>query len=324
MAAYDGQRITFVEQGKVEILPFPQEKPSAGQVMVQNVASLVSAGTELSRLYDYHMVSKPFPLNTGYLSCVKVIELGEGVEDIELGKLYVASMGHLSHLAISPEKLLEVPEGVKPEDAVFTSLATISLRAIRQAEIKVGDSVLIKGLGLIGQFAQIFARLEGGVPVVAIDFSQNRRDIAQNTGLKNALTPSDNEQEEFKAYTKDGRFDVTIDSTGVSNVFASLPELTADFGRVIILGGIHNKLELDLYTHIQKRSLRLIGAGSPDPRNWPYGENENKNTVLKLMQSGQLNVSALRTHHVGLNEAPEMYRMLHEEKDTGLGVVFKW
>ena len=324
MAAYEGSRVTFIGEGKVEILPFEQDKPGVGQVMVQNIASLISAGTELSRLHNYHMVPKQFPQNTGYLSCVKVLELGEGVENIKVGKIYVAGMGHLSHLAIPADKLIEVPEGVKPEDAVFTSIATISLRAVRQAEVRLGDSVLIKGLGLVGQFAQIFARLEGGVPVVAADFSEMRKSIANKTGLKNTVTPSDNIQEELKDYTADGRFDVAIDSTGVASVFASLPELTADFGRVIILGGIHKKVKLDLYTHIQKRSLRLIGAGSPDPHNWPYNEIGNQRTVLKLMQDGLLDVSPLRTHHVALDQAPEMYRMLHEEKDSGLGVVFKW
>mgnify|MGYP002380309003 FL=1 len=122
-----------------------------------------------------------------------------------------------------------------------------------------------------------------------------------------------------------GQFDAVFDSTGVASVVSSLPKYVTSFGSLIILGGVHKPVELDLYTHIQKRSLRLIGAGSPDPHNYPFdSEEKNQQTVLELLQNGNLDISPLITDVVPLAKAPEMYRVLQEEKDKALGVVFKW
>ncbi len=319
-----GSRVVFYEVGKLEIRDWEQAEPKDGELLIENLCSLVSAGTELSKLYNYHMIPAVYPMNTGYISCGRVLRAGSGTKAKE-GSIHLLTMGHLSHLVVPEAALMPVPEGLKPEDAVFTELAAISMRAVRQAEISLGDSVLIAGLGLIGQFAQIFAGLEGGFPVVGLDLSEYRRKIARATGLLFAMNPA---EKDFKMRVSEisegGRFNVCIDSTGTANVIASLPEQTAEFGRIIVLGGVHRKVEMDFYTHIQKRSLRLLGAGAPDPRNWPYDNAANKKLIMKLMLAGKIRTEALRTHFLGFEKAPDMYQMLHEQKDSGMGVVFRW
>lgn len=326
MNRLQGRRITFTSKGKVEILDFDAGKPKKGQVLVETVVSAISPGTELSRLYDYHLAPRPYPQNTGYLTCAKVLETGEEVTGIDLNALYIVNMGHLSHLCVPANTLIQVPTGVSPEAAVFTNLMTVSLRAVRQAEIQLGGSVLIFGLGLIGQFAQLFSRLNGATKVVCLDPSEKRRNIAIRSGVKNALDPTDPELEiKLRKIVANAQFDAVFDSTGVASVVSSLPKYVTSFSSLIILGGVHKPVELDLYTHIQKRSLRLIGAGSPDPHNYPFdSEEKNQQTVLELLQNKTLDISTLITDVVPLAKAPEMYRVLQEEKDKALGVVFKW
>jgi len=326
MAAYVGKRITFTAKGKVEILEFTQEKPGAGQVLVENMRSAISPGTELSRLYDYHAAPKPFPQNTGYLSSGRVIEVGEGVKNFKVGDIVLAGFGHLSFLNVDPASLVLIPKGVSLEEAVLSKLSTVSLFGIRHGGIRLGDSVLIMGLGLIGQFAQMLARLDGAIPVVGVDLSERRLDIARQTGLKHALNPTDkNFVDKLKEIVPGGVFNVTIDSTGTPNVVAGLFERTAECGTVVVLGGVHKKVELDLYNIFQKRNLKMVGASSATPFHWPYNEgNVERKKILDLVADGRFCVKPLITHVVPVEEAPEMYRMLHEEKDKGMGVIFKW
>lgn len=321
-----GRRITFTAKGKVEILSFDGGRPLKGQVLVQTIVSAVSPGTELSRLYDFHLAPRPYPQNTGYLTCARVIELGEGVSDVDLKALYIVNMGHLSHLCVPANSLIRIPEGVSAEAAAFTNLMTVSMRAVRQAEIQLGSSVLIFGLGLIGQFAQLFARLNGATRVVCLDPSEKRRAIALRSGVKHVFNPADPELEiKLKEITGNGQFDAVFDSTGVASVVSTLPKYVKTFGNLIILGGVHKLVEMDLYTHVQKRSLRLIGAGSPDPHNYPFdSEEKNQQAVLDLLQNGSLDIKPLITDIVPVEQAPEMYRILQEEKDKALGVVFTW
>lgn len=325
MSVYKAKAVTFVSKGQVELRDFTVEGPAAGKVILQNAFSAVSPGTELSRLYDFHAAPRPFPQRTGYLSCGRVVEIGAGVKGVETGKLYLCGCGHNSHAEWDPAGLTPVPDGVAPEEAVLGQLATVSTMGVRHGCIRPGDSVLVMGLGLIGQFAQMLARIAGGVNVVGVDLSERRLAIARQTGLKHALNPTAKDYlDQLKAIVPEGRFHVTIDSTGTPNVISALFERTADNGIVVVLGGVHRKVELDLYTHFQKRCLRMMGAGGPSPFQWPFDGKANLNMLLAFMADGRLNIKPVLTHCVPVAQAPEMYRMLQEEKDKGMGVVFRW
>jgi len=325
MAVYRGKRIVFVEKGKVDVLPWEVEGPAPGRVILQNVCSLISPGTELSRLYDTHSVPRPFPQHSGYASAARVLAVGEGVEDVGEGDLVLAPISHISHAEAAAESLVKIPDTLRPDQAVFALVACVGLKGIRQAWIQIGDSVLVMGLGLIGQFAQMFARLSGAVPVVGVDLFPRRLEIAQQTGLKHALNGADPAFEErLRELVPEGRFRVTVDSSGTPNVIAGLPARTDSFGTIVVLGGVHRPVELDLYTFFQKSTQRMIGAGSVDPRNFPYDPRRDKEVILRLMQEGVVDFSPLLTHRFPPEEAPEAYRMLQEEKNECLGVLFTW
>ena len=326
MAIYPGKRITFTAKGKVEILDRVQEAPGPGEVLIKTLYSAVSPGTELSRLYDTHSAPRSFPQNTGYCSCGRVVELGSGVSGVNVGDVVLAGYGHLSHMAFDARKVIPVPAGVALEEAAFLPLGLVGLQGIRHADVKLGDSVLVVGLGLIGQFAQILARVGGGQPVVGVDLSERRLAIARQTGLVHALNPkAPDYQERLAALVPNGRFRVAIDSTGTPDVISGLFERTADDGAVIVLGGVHRPVTLDLYSHFQKRNLRLIAAGGLSARHWPHSDGlANQRFLLDLMANGRFPVKPLVTHVVPFTQAPEMYRMLNEAKDQAMGVVFQW
>jgi threonine dehydrogenase-like Zn-dependent dehydrogenase len=268
-----------------------------------------------------------YPRNTGYISVGRIIDAGEGVDPNVVGKRVVTGTGHLAYLTrpYSPADLTPIPDGLPLEHAVFAQLATISIRAVRNARVQIGDSFLVTGMGLIGQFAQIFARLNGAHPVVGLDLSERRLDIARKTGLRYALNagaPDINKQ--LSDIVPGGRFMTTVDSTGTPNVISSLPAKTAKFGKIVVLGGVHKTVDMDMYSDVQKQTQTIFGAGEADPRDYPYDERRNREVILQLMADKLIDVSPLLTHHVPVDQAPEMYRMLHEEKDKGMGVVFKW
>lgn len=326
MAAYNGKRITFTGKGKVEILDRVQEAPGPGEVLIKTLYSAVSPGTELSRLYDTHSAPRPFPQNTGYCSCGRVIELGSGVTGVNVGDVVLAGYGHLSHIAFDARRVIPVPAGLAPEEAVLVQLGQVGLQGIRHSDIKLGDSVLVVGLGLIGQFAQLLARVAGGQPVVGVDLSERRLAIARETGLIHTLNPKAPDfKERLAALVPNGRFRVTIDSTGTPDVISGLFERTADDGSVIVLGGVHRPVTLDLYSHFQKRNLRLIAAGGFSPRHWPHSDLlANERLLLEFMADGRFPLKPLVTHVVPFEQAPEMYRLLNEAKDQAMGVIFQW
>jgi len=238
------------------------------------------------------------------------------------GDIVLSSMSHLSYLEQPSSSLIKIPAGIAPEQAVFSIIAAIGLKGIRHADIKIGDSVLIAGLGLIGQCAQIFARLNGAAPVVGIDLSHARLEIAKKTGLFHALEGTDPDMDrKLKKIVPGGLFNTVIDASGTPHVIGTLPARTAEFGTIVILGGIHKKVTLDLYTFFQKNTQKMIGAGSPDPRTHPY---DDKKVILRLISEGHVDFSPLITHRVSPEEAALIYKMLKENKESGMGVIFDW
>ena len=64
-----------------------------------------------------------------------------------------AGVGYASHAEVVfvPKNLcVKIPDGVEFHQAAFTTLGTIALKGIRQAELNLGENVAVIGLGLIG------------------------------------------------------------------------------------------------------------------------------------------------------------------------------
>ena len=157
-------------------------------LLVANVASLISAGTEkavielakmnplqkararpdlvkkvlgkagqegliaTARIVN-NLVSAPLPL--GYSCAGVVIAVGGGVTDLTPGlPVACAGLGYANHAEIVyvPRNLcVPIPEGVSFEQASFVTVGAIALQGVRQAQPTLGESVVVTGLGLVGQ-----------------------------------------------------------------------------------------------------------------------------------------------------------------------------
>jgi len=101
--------------------------------------------------------------------------------------------------------------------------------------------------------------------------------------------------------------------------------VTAQFGRVVVLGGVHGVVPFDLYTRFQKSNLTMVGCGSPYPTDYPFDHDaRNESTLLPMIKSGMVRPRPALTNFVPWRQGPEMYRLLIEEKDKAIGVAFDW
>mgnify|MGYP005820484183 CR=1 FL=1 len=183
----------------VEEVPAPALTP--GHVLVRNAASLVSAGTErmVIEFAGKNMLRKAKarpdlvrqvvdkarregvlntldavrsrldqPLSLGYSSAGTVIGVGEGITGIAVGdRVSCSGMNYASHAEIvSVPRMLVTPipsEKISLEDAAFTTVGAIALHGIRLAEVKLGETVAVIGLGLIGQLTVQMLKAAGCV-----------------------------------------------------------------------------------------------------------------------------------------------------------------
>jgi predicted dehydrogenase/threonine dehydrogenase-like Zn-dependent dehydrogenase len=259
----------------VEDVPPPLIK--ADGVLVHNVVSLVSAGTEkavielakmnllqkararpdlvkkvLSKAGQegllatarivMNLVSAPLPL--GYSCAGLVSQVGARVADISPGqRVACAGLGYANHAEVTyvPRNLLvPIPDSVSYEEASFVTVGAIALHGVRQAKLTLGETAVVIGMGLVGQItAQICSA--SGCRVFCVDLDSSKIDLAKSLGADAGTTP---EHEDIKsavlAFTNGiGADAVIITAATKSNQPVGLaPELLRDRGRVIAVGDV--------------------------------------------------------------------------------------
>ena len=123
------------------------------------------------------------------------MEVGEGVEDFRVGdRVACAGAGYASHAEVVfvPKNLaVKIPDGVDFESAAFTTLGAIALQGLRLADVRLGETVAVIGLGLVGLLTVQLAKA-AGCRVVGMDPNPERCRLAQELGCDAAL--ADNSQ----------------------------------------------------------------------------------------------------------------------------------
>src|SRR5687768_16249499 len=198
-----------------------------GRVLVRTVASLISAGTERASV---ELVSKGLIqearqrpdlvkavvakvkseglLNTfasvrdkmaasstlGYSAAGIVVEVAEDVTEFHVGdRVACAGVGFASHaevLSVPKNLCAHLPEDVSFEAGAFGTLGAIALQGVRLAEPTLGESVVVIGLGLVGQLTVQLLKANG-CRVFGIDLDADRVKLAMQLGAEAAYVSGD-------------------------------------------------------------------------------------------------------------------------------------
>lgn len=312
-------------QGSVGVSERPVEALRDDQVRVKVECSMVSPGTELHHIQGTHTKASTFPRATGYIAVGRIEGIGGKAEGWQIGERVLTPIGHHARMNLDPKRIKKVPETLDPVDACAAILLGISLRGIRGGKVRIGDSVVVVGLGAIGLYALHLAKVAGAYPVIAVDPVGMRRDVAKAMGADIALDPfsCSVKDEIFKATGGEGAR-VSIDASGTPKVIATLPDLTAEYGRLVVLGGVHGSVPFDLYTRFQKSNLTMVGCGSAYPEDFPFDAERNETALLQMTAAGMVRPRPAITHVVPWRQGPEIYRLMIEEKDKIIGAAFDW
>jgi len=125
----------------------------------------------------------------GYSSAGRVLEVGEHVRGLRPGDpVACAGAGHANHaeiVSVPGNLCARVPDGVPLEAAAFSTVAAIALHAVRLAEAGLGSRVAVVGCGLVGQIALRLLRC-AGAETYALDIDPDRVAAATRVGADHA------------------------------------------------------------------------------------------------------------------------------------------
>lgn len=370
------KQIAQYQDGRLEMQEVPVPRVPPGGVLIRTTCSVISPGTEKMKVEQARMsllqkararpdqvrkvldtartlgwksayekvknrLESPTPLGYSAAGVVEVVD--------SLNKRFrvgdrVACGGaecafHAEFIAVPDLLVSPVPEGVADWQAAYTTLAAISMQAVRQAEAGIGDRVLVIGQGLVGLLVTRFLDLSG-VRVIAADLDESRLELAKQMGAERVVNSGSGlTVEQVLEWTRGDGVDVVMvcvggKGSGIDDVaIASL----RDRGLIVIVG-MHDA-ELSWKTaymkDIQVRYSRSYGPGRYDPSyewggvDYPMGyvkwtENRNFEACLQLMKTGQLDLTPLTTRRASFESALQVYQDLTEPGNRDLGVVFEY
>ncbi len=359
---------------KVEELPPPALRPNG--VLVQTAYSLISAGTERSTVATGQSSllgkAKERPdlvkqvLDTvkreglrstidkvksrlnqikalGYSASGTILAVGEGAMPFRVGDLVAcAGAGYASHAEVNfvPKNLLcKIPDGASLEAACYTTVGAIALHGIRLSEARLGETVAVIGLGLVGQLTVQMLKA-AGCRVVGLDIEPRACELATVSGA-DLVAATDDEARSACAMLSDGRgADCIVITAGTkSNAPIELAgELARDRARVIIVGAVGLDVPRPTYfgKELELKISRSYGPGRYDPEyeekghDYPIGyvrwtEQRNMQAFLRLIAEGKINTELLTTHRFAVAQAKDAYDVILGRTGEGCcGVVLTY
>lgn len=326
--------IVFQKPGVVELEDRAIAEPGPDEVRVQTRVSLISTGTEMSIFGGEAQPGSawakayPFPVVPGYNNIGVVEAIGEGVDSHWLGKR-VATMGrHGAHVVVPVAGLYELPEGIADDDAIFFTIAEIVMNGVRRSKITWGETAVVYGAGLLGQFTARFCQL-AGAEVFVVDSSDFRLACLPRQGFT-AINPQQKvAADEVRAKTAGRMADVVFEVTGAAELIPAEFAVLRDEGRMVVLSSPRAATSFDFHDYCNRGSYTIIGSHNMShPKHAsadnPWTITRHVSYFFDLLAAGRLDLQYLKSHSIPYREAPQMYRNLKKDRSDTMGIVLQW
>jgi predicted dehydrogenase/threonine dehydrogenase-like Zn-dependent dehydrogenase len=364
-----------LKDGETKIIevPFPQMGPR--MLLVRNHYSVISAGTEgatansarkslLAKAKErpeqvrqvLDVLKKQGPVQTyravtkkleayspcGYSSAGEVLDVGSDVSGFAPGdKVACAGAGYASHaeiIAVPVNLCVRLAPSADLADAAYNTLGAIALQGVRQAELKLGESVLIIGLGLIGQIAAQLCRASG-CRVIGVDVSQRAVDSASSYVDMGLTRSTAGLEQRIADFTGGIGVDAVIIAAATSSLdpvnFAGVTARRKAV--VVILGAVPTGFDRENY---YKKELALKMSCSYGPGRYDldyeekgldypveyvrWTEKRNMEAFQQLLLDKRVDVKGLTTHQFAFEDAPKAYDMIVTRSEPFTGIVLKY
>ncbi len=362
--------------GKMEILEVPVPVLSKGHIMVRNHYSLISAGTEGSTVQaarksligkakerpqqvkqvldtlktqgpvqTYRAVMKKLDAYSplGYSCAGEVIEVAADVSGLVPGDMVACgglSAAHAEIVSVPVNLSVKLNHGTDLKQAVYNTLGAIAIQGVRQADIRLGETCAVVGLGLLGQLSSLLLRA-AGVRVIGIDIDPVMVEIAERNCADLALLRNtEGIENTISQFTRGIGCDSVI-ITAASNTLDPINfagAIVRKRGTIVIVGAVPTGFDRDPYFYRKELQVKMscsYGPGRYDPQyedkgiDYPaayvrWTEQRNMEAFQELIYSKKIDVGYLTTHMFKLDLAANAYEMMMSKSEFYIGMLIEY
>lgn len=330
------KQILFTGVETAELVEVELGELQDDEILIKNDYTAVSAGTERANLVNTPNVPQKFPKLLGYSGAGHVIEIGKNVTDAKVGdRVLTDHLGHSQYVKAAFKKNADgyfpFHQNVDQMDAAFVVVGSMGVQGLRKTRLQMGETAMITGLGILGMFAVQSARLSGGLPVIAVDFDEERRAIAKQLGADYVLNPADPDFKENVRRLTDGRMiNANVEVTGSAKALKQALSVAAFMGRISLTGCTRvSDCPIDFYSEVHRPGIQLIGAHNwvrptGDSREGYWTRHDDFAMILGFLENGKMQVRPMIHEVAAPQDCTALYKKLCTEKKMPLANVFDW
>lgn len=322
---------------RIEEQPLDTRNLKPREVWVETEISALKIGTDRGNYEGAEQVpgAPDYPRWVGDSNLGIVRGVGSEVKRFTIGDRVLAALPHQSeYVASEKERLVRVPEGIHPEDAVYGNLYALSALCYWKAHFRPGETVAVVGLGVLGMGAVAVGNAFGA-RVVGIGNSPLRLGMAQEMGAHATFLHNDPALlQKLDDLTHGRGIDLVILTANPWPALRTSCEIVRPNGRVSIVSlpgrgePPLNFNPLDMRWFYSKGISLIAVSGEagnlyPGPADGPE-VNRSVSYILSLMKEGKVEPKRLITHRFHYSDIVKAYEMAFHREKSMLGVVFYW
>jgi L-iditol 2-dehydrogenase len=205
-------------------------------------------------------------------------------------------------------RLLRLPGDLDPETYCGGGCGlNTALHAVDRAQIRLGDSVVVLGVGPVGQSILAFAALSGAGELVAIGAPEARLDFARRMGANHTISldiQADERAAQVRAWTGGRGADVVIEAAGAPEAVKQALDLVRDGGRAVVCGQYTDNGPVEIHPHwqINRKHVELRGCWGSDFSHF------HRSIAVMARHHGRFPWREMITRTYGLEEINEALR----------------
>jgi threonine dehydrogenase-like Zn-dependent dehydrogenase len=250
------------------------------------------------------------PGSPGHETYGRIEKKGKSVMSVEIGDVVTAitfpGFGYAEYAVANADEVAKLPPELKGQVILGEPLAC-ALNGARKTQIRVGDSVLVIGVGFMGALMLKMVRNSGAAPLIAADISEYNRDLARKIGADIVIDPSSEDYMAIINSCTEGKgADVVIEATGLQPALDIATDAVRIKGTLAIYGyhtGGNRTINLQRWNW---KALTVVNAHERE--NAVYVDGMRK--AISLLQYGKITFDLITQEFAleGINEGFEIIR----------------
>jgi 2-desacetyl-2-hydroxyethyl bacteriochlorophyllide A dehydrogenase len=333
----EARALWFTAPRIVEFRPEQVPPPGPGEVRIRSIASAISHGTEMLVYRGEVPADLPldlptfagdfsFPIKYGYATVGRVLDTEAGVEHLSPDDLVFVHHPHQDAFVVRVDLPVRLPDGIDPTVGLFFANLETALNVVHDAPVRLGETALVFGQGVVGLLVTQLLKLAGAGRVLAVEPFRKRRKLALEVGADEVFEPAEGLHERLLEANSGRGADVAIEVSGSGTALQAAVDAVASEGTVVVASWYGTKpVALTLGGHFHRGRVRLrssqVGRMNPelDPR---WDRDRRTEAVLRLLP--RLRLKELVSHRVPFGEAPGAYQLVDENPDETVQVVLTY